>query len=225
MSVIYGAIHLYRSLSCLVVFFALGCRLLQAQMHVAEPPVNLGDTSFLDGVAGPGVLVEQIADVNHDGRIVGTKGATVAGQVNSTSGITHVAWLTHRKFLGAWYGVEAIGTEAYVNAGTHGEQTGLGDVTVSPLVLQWPQRLILHILVDQRAVLDFGLPSGYYNRSQAVNLGSNTFTANPYYSITAHPVQKSRSELEDSLSLELHQQCTSRGGRLCLDSSGTSNSF
>ena len=28
-----------------------------AQTHVAEPVVNLGDTSFLDGLAGPGVVV------------------------------------------------------------------------------------------------------------------------------------------------------------------------
>ena len=40
---------------------------------------NLGDTSFLDGIGGPGWVVEQIGDGAHDGRIVGSDGKTVSG--------------------------------------------------------------------------------------------------------------------------------------------------
>ena len=35
---------------------------LPGQSHVAEPALNLGDTSFLDAPALPGFVLEQIAD-------------------------------------------------------------------------------------------------------------------------------------------------------------------
>jgi hypothetical protein len=65
---------------------------LIAQTHVAEPAVNLGDTSFLDGIAGPGVVVEQIIDGAHERIVVDAAGRTIpaAGAVNSISGLTHL---------------------------------------------------------------------------------------------------------------------------------------
>jgi hypothetical protein len=58
-----------------------------AQNHVPEQAVNLGDTSFLDGVAGPGIVVEEIADGTHGNEIVDATGHKVpgAGQLNSIS--------------------------------------------------------------------------------------------------------------------------------------------
>jgi hypothetical protein len=35
-----------------------------AQIHPSVPAVNLGDTSFLDAVGGPGLVVEEICDGN-----------------------------------------------------------------------------------------------------------------------------------------------------------------
>jgi len=35
------------------------------QFHPPEPGVNLSDTSFLDGVAGPGWMMQQIVDASH----------------------------------------------------------------------------------------------------------------------------------------------------------------
>jgi hypothetical protein len=59
-----------------------------AQQHVPEPAVNIGDTSFLDGVGGPGLLTETIGDAMHSTEIVDGAGQKVpgTGQVNSISG-------------------------------------------------------------------------------------------------------------------------------------------
>jgi len=160
---------------------------VQAQSHVAEPAVNLGDSSFLDGLGGPGFLTEQMNDFDHDGKITNSSGQTVPGSVNSVSGLSHVAWLSHQRILGAWYGLEVVGTAAYVDAGSQGHRGGFGDTTVSPFILQWPEKRVFGIPIDQRFDVDFGIPTGKYSPASAVNLGSNAFNVQPYYVITAFP--------------------------------------
>jgi hypothetical protein len=165
---------------------------LQGQSHVSEPAVNLGDTSFLDGPAGPGFVTEQIGDAAHDGRITDSTGNAVpnARAVNSISGLTHVAWLSPKKLLGGWYGVEIVLSAAHVNAGASGDAGGFGNTTVAPLILQWPEHRVFGIAIDQRVTADFDLPTGQYSRTSAVNINSNTFTVHPYYSITAFPKKR-----------------------------------
>jgi hypothetical protein len=165
---------------------------LDAQTHVAEPAVNLGDTSFLDGVAGPGVVIEEIGDGAHEGRIVDGSGNSISGTgtVSSISELTHTAWLTHKTILGGWYGTEVVAAAAHVNAGSAGQSGGLGALTVSPFILQWSEQKIGNIPVDQRVVFDFDLPTGAYTQSSAVNIGANTFTVHPYYAITAFPATR-----------------------------------
>jgi hypothetical protein len=74
----------------------------QAQQHVQEPAVDLGDTSFLDAIAAPGWLVEEIADGQHLGQIVNGAGVPVQGAsaVNSLSAQDHIAWLSNRRVAG-----------------------------------------------------------------------------------------------------------------------------
>jgi len=165
---------------------------LLAQSHVGEPAVNLGDTSFLDGIAGPGIVIETIGDGAHEGRIADGAGNPIAGAgaVNSISDLTHVAWLTHKTILGGWYGTEVVSAAAHVNAGSTGQSGGWGALTVSPFILQWGERKIGKVPIDQRVVLDFDLPVGAYTRSSAVNIGTNAFTVHPYYAITAFPVKR-----------------------------------
>jgi hypothetical protein len=64
---------------CAVMMMVLGCTSTQGLCHVAEPAINLGDTSFLDAVGGPEYLFEQIGDFAHDGTIMGSAGETVPG--------------------------------------------------------------------------------------------------------------------------------------------------
>lgn len=87
-----------------------------AQMHPGEPSLNLGDTSFLDGVAGPGLLVEEFADADHSKHVRDADGAPVptAGGVYSVAGITHLALLSHHTILKGWYGVELVQAVAHV---------------------------------------------------------------------------------------------------------------
>jgi hypothetical protein len=165
---------------------------LAAQTHVAEPAVNLGDTSFLDGIAGPGWVVEEIGDGLHEGTVLDGSGNPIsgAGAVNSISQLTHIAWIGHKTILGGWYGAEVVEAAAHVNAGSAGQSGGLGAFTVSPFILQWGERKIGNVPIDQRVVVDFDLPVGAYAPSSAVNIGANSFTVHPYYSITAFPIKR-----------------------------------
>jgi hypothetical protein len=179
------------------IYMATLCAIpLEAQSHVPEPVVNLGDTSFLDGIGGPGLLVEEIGDGSHSGRVEDSDGHAIAGApaINSLSGLTHIAWLSNRRMIGAWYGVEVVGVAAHVNPGANGVAAGWGDTTVSPFILQWNEQKVGNIRIDQRVVLDFDLPTGEYQLDSNVNLSSHAFTVHPYYAITAFP----RKNLETS---------------------------
>jgi hypothetical protein len=170
----------------------LCCTGVQGQSHVAEPFVNLGDSSFLDGEAGPSFLLEQFVDISHFGRIANAMGKTVpgSGSVNSIAGINHIAWISHRKIFGAFYGMEVLGIEAYVNAGAQGRRGAFGDMTVGPLILQWSKRRIFGIQIEQRFDLDITIPVGQYSRAPGVNLSFNAYSVNPYYAITMFPTKR-----------------------------------
>jgi hypothetical protein len=60
----------HRSLRFIIPLLLLFAALGAAQTHVPEPAVNLGDTSFLDGIARPGIVVEEIGDGTHSSGIV-----------------------------------------------------------------------------------------------------------------------------------------------------------
>ena len=181
-----------RLLLCVALLICFGSRSLPGQSHVSEPAVNLGDTSFLDGVAGPGSLAEEIGDAAHDGTVTDSAGNSVPGAsaVNSISSLTHIAWLSPKKLFGGWYGVEIVLSAAHVNAGSLEEAGGLGATTVSPFILQWPEHRVFGMAIDQRLTADFDLPTGQYARTSAVNISSNAFTVHPYYAITVFPEKR-----------------------------------
>jgi len=107
-----------------------------------------------------------------------------AGAVNSISGLTHIAWLSSKQFLGGWYGVEVVVSAAHVNAGAQGEAGGVGATTIAPFILQWPEHRVLGMAIDQRVTVDFDLPTGQYSRASNVNIGDNAFTVHPYYAVS-----------------------------------------
>lgn len=56
---------------CVLLFCTANAR---PQVHLPEPTVNLGDTSFLDATGGPGLLVAEIGDECHSGDSAGLSG-------------------------------------------------------------------------------------------------------------------------------------------------------
>ena len=167
-----------------------------ARAQVRLPAVNLGDTSFEDGIAFPGVLVEEILGYAtsdeyrdaHGNKVPGSNSATVVNAV------THVAWISEWQLLGANYGAEVLlpfaDLDVRTSFGPNGRERGLGDITVSPLVLQWGATKVFGMPLFQRFVLDVGLPTGSYSASLAVNPGANMYTVNPYYAFTLLPGSK-----------------------------------
>ncbi|MFT4113941.1 transporter [Silvibacterium sp.] len=177
--------------ACLLAVCGWASASLYAQSAATPslPTVNLGLTSFLDGEAGPGWMVEEYGQGVHDDRTIAANGTQnhAAPTVNSGSLITHVVWISPKKVLGAWYGGEVLSPVVYADAQASGQRGGFGDTTVGPM-LQWPQKKIAGMKLDQRVVLDFELPTGVYSRSPtALNIGANAWTVHPYYAFTLQP--------------------------------------
>jgi hypothetical protein len=183
--------HRWLGYACGLLLLLL-CPFCRAQQQAALPPVNLGATSFLDGIAYPGYVVELIGQGTHDNRTLDSTGQPVPGitDVNSGASLLHIAWLApHARLLGAWYGTEVVLSAAYVDTGGHGIGQGLGDVTLSPFVLQWPKHTLFGMPIYQRADFDFYAPLGRYSPDRPVNIGSNAWSLNPYYAATLYPAK------------------------------------
>ena len=145
--------HLANIIASVLTIFS--CRAARAQ-EGALPPVNLGDTSFLDGIGLPGWLTEEIGQGVHEDRAFNSSGRELqqTTDVNSGSSLAHIAWISYAKLLGAWYGAETIISAAYVDPGSTGTVYGFGAITLGPVILQWPEHKVWGVPIYQRAVLD-----------------------------------------------------------------------
>ena len=94
----------------LVFVLCLMFALVGLAQNVSLPPVNLGLTAFLDGVAGPGVLPEQYFEYYDGFQFNNKNGNKIPGKnsLKSFSTITHIAYITKLKLLGGYYGFEML---------------------------------------------------------------------------------------------------------------------
>jgi hypothetical protein len=91
-----------------MLFFASLVLMLPAPTPVwaqqpSLPVVNLGDTSFLDGIACPGWVTELIGQGVHDNKTANNTGQMLpeSTDVGSGAALTLIAWLSHPRYLGA----------------------------------------------------------------------------------------------------------------------------
>ena len=169
----------------ILMFF---CRVVFAQ-HVPEPPVNLGLTNFLDGIAFPGLLVEQYVEYYDANKFKDSDGDKIPGKnkMNSLSFVTHIAYITHKELFGGNIGFEVVIPFVYLDMdqamGPKGDKTAVGDITVSPFILQWQNKL-LDRPYFHRFAFSLIFPTGKYDRDDDINTGSHIYSINPYYSFT-----------------------------------------
>jgi hypothetical protein len=163
---------------------------------VSLPPVNMGQTSFEDGVANPGWFFEEILQYYHAGQFNDSGGAKVPGQndLTTAAAITHLAYFSTYELLGGYIGAEALVplVDANLDASfqPHEHEQGAGDLIISPFMLQWNDRQLFGIQFFQRFDLDLVVPTGKYNSDRALNIGNNIVSVNPYYAFTIFPASK-----------------------------------
>jgi hypothetical protein len=81
-----------------------------AASPVPQPPVDLGETSFLDGEAGPGGLFEVIGNGYVASQFTDASGRDVAGPNRQWIGnvIFHLAYVSNLPLAGGLLGAEAL---------------------------------------------------------------------------------------------------------------------
>jgi hypothetical protein len=165
-------------------------------VDIPLPTVNLGDTSFQDAIAFPGWLVEETFSYYHANQFNDYQGHERPGsnQLTAMSAVTHVAWISNYRLLGGFYGAEILVPLAQLDFkteyGPKDRDDGLGDVSVSPFFIQYPEHTLFGRPFFQRLDFLFKLPTGDYSRHSAVNVGSNVYSFNPYYAATLVPTQR-----------------------------------
>ncbi|HEY6250205.1 MAG TPA: transporter [Candidatus Angelobacter sp.] len=159
--------------------------------QVPLPPVDLGATSFLDGVGGPGFFIQEILSPFHASRFNGPIGEKLPGNnsVDAFAAITEVAYTSQYRLLGAYYGGEVlfpiVHADIQTDLGVRGAQTGFGDLIFSPFLLQWRQHKLLGKTFFQRLhIVELVVPTGRYDRNASVNIGNNVVSLGPHYAFT-----------------------------------------
>jgi hypothetical protein len=173
---------------CIALVGSTATTSMKAQVQL--PTVNLGDTNFEDGFAGPGFLLEEFPDVYSADTLKDGKGATVPGSNTLTAIATtsHIAYISNRRLFGGWIGGEILvpmaDVEVKLASGIDTTVRGFADPILGPFALQWAPKRIGHGVFVQRALLDLTVPIGKYSDHRSVNIGNNLVTINPYYAFT-----------------------------------------
>ncbi|WP_242470874.1 SphA family protein [Thiocystis violacea] len=182
----------------------------QAVSAYELPGLNLGYTSFLDGLppAGPRWLIQQYVQVYRNGRLKGpngedlrlpvTRGDSVElekAQLDLTVILTQLMFQYYRPerpsvLGGKWgLGLTLPLTSLQLDPGDHEIITCngslLSDIVISPFVQIDPIKGANGLKVFQRIEFQLFLPTGDYDPGESVNPGANVFSFHPFWSGTA----------------------------------------
>lgn len=170
---------------------------LPVAAQVTLPVGNLGNSSFEDGSAGPGLAVEQYAIYGYASDLRDGNGNKETGTSQTTTVLVeHLCYYSAHKVLGGFYGGEVLLPFVDVNVTTPAtgsmHNRGAGDLIVSPLMLVWTPRPIARgMLFSHRVTADISVPTGKYNKYDPINPSNHVVSFNPWYAFTLYPLKHS----------------------------------
>lgn len=169
-------------LAGLVIFVSLPA---SAQSPIPEPPIDLGESSFLDGEGGPGPLLEIIG--NGYGAIR-FNAADAPDDFEETTGgcLIHLVYTSKLQLFGAYVGIEALLPLIYLHlreGGLEASVAGAGDVLMGTY-LQWSNLSLLGKPFSMRLDMDVTAPTGPYAANRLLNLGENVWQLYPHFAWT-----------------------------------------
>ncbi len=169
----------------------LGAGVCQAGGQVTLPPVNLGSSSFLDGRAGPGWFVQEILSYYSAPRFTNADGHALSRPdgIVVAAAVTHVAFLSNRTLLGAHIGAEllvpVVSFDLDVAPALQDGGTGIGDLVLGPLLLQWNGHTLFGRPLHHRLGINVTLPTGRHDGRRGGNVGHGTWQFNPHWAFTS----------------------------------------
>lgn len=161
-----------------------------------EPAVNLGLTSFLDGAppAGPGLYLQQYFQYYTAGRLNDNNGDKLPlpnQKVDVWASVTQFLYISPVKFLGGNPGFDVLVPAlmgASIDDGLGNSvlktRSGMGDVVAGPLLQFGPYMGPNGPVFAHRFEFDVSVPTGQYNRNNAISPGNNFWSINPYWAGT-----------------------------------------
>lgn len=176
------------------------------------PLVNLGGTSFLDGLApGPGLYLNSYNQFYTAHRFTDASGDRLPlpkQEIDVFATLTQAYWVTPVKVGGGWLALSAVlpvvplvHTDDGLGGAALGAQGGVGDLFLG---VAWQGEPVMGpegMRLGQRFEFDVIAPVGSYDPALAINPGSNFWSLNPHWDVTYFVTP------ETSVSARLHWLC------------------
>lgn len=166
------------------------------QANVPLPAVNLGESGFEDGIAGPGLLFQETFSYYKSENFKDEVGNNLPGNNSVTTQVllSHIAYFSEQKVFGAFYGAELllplVNVDLDTEFGLQKNTSQIGDITFSPLILQWTDTTLFGRPFWQRFNFSISLPTGNYDQYRDLNVGNNYISLNPHYAFTLQATEK-----------------------------------
>ncbi|WP_132249241.1 SphA family protein [Methylobacterium segetis] len=156
------------------------------------PNLNLGFTSFLDGAppSGPGWYPTQYLQVYSAERLTDNRGASLGlprENVTAFVSLTQLLYVSPIKIGSGALGIDIIVPAIIDSSADDGlggavlkARQGIGDLLIGPFIQFDPIMGEKGPLFIGRIEAQMILPTGRYDRTAAINPGSNFFSFNPY---------------------------------------------